>query len=352
MRRTVLLLLIAMLLLGCARHEFSPTPFHQSLSATTEDGVKIALHHYRAADYVADDRRPVVLCPGICSNRYSFICDPQNNIVGALTDDGRDVYLVELRGHGMSDKLRSQDADGDGWDMDDYALRDLDAAINEVLERTGADGVDYVGHSMGGMVAYIALAHGKFEQVRALVIVASPAYFQHSSRWIEMMLSSGWLLNHLNKLPANIGAEVGALLPESADFVTTTLYNPHNVTREVRQTMMRRAVNDLSAGEARQWVATYNFCGLTDAQSQQDYLAMLAQADVPTLVLAGSMDETASPHQVRRGYDALGAADKTYFMIGRANGASADYGHMDLVHGQAATHDVFPIIIQWLDRHR
>jgi len=347
------LLLMVLVVVGCAnRHDPAISGFYEIQHATTQDGVRIALHHYNAAEGAVSTDRPVVVCHGICSNRYSFLSNPHGGLLGALVEQGRDVWAIELRGHGRSDRPGKTDGMKFDWDLDDYALQDLPAAVDFVMSRTDADGVDYIGHSMGGMVAYIALSRGELEQVRSLVIVASPVSLHQSSKWIGGLFELESLLRRMKKLPVRSGAKLGTILPADHDFVVKTLYNPENTTRAESRQLLLNGVNDLGLVEAEQWLQMKKRGYLTDAGGELNYVEMMGAITVPALVLAGSVDETAMPHQVRMGYEALGSPDKEYYVVGRANGAGSDYGHMDLVNGSNADTDVYPVIIRWLDAHR
>ena len=53
---------------------------------------------------------------------------------------------------------------------------------------------------------------------------------------------------------------------------------------------------------------------------------------------------TAKPN---RGHDALGGP-RRWLLVAEENGAAADYGHMDLLLGEAAGKDVFGPLFEWL----
>jgi hypothetical protein len=53
---------------------------------------------------------------------------------------------------------------------------------------------------------------------------------------------------------------------------------------------------------------------------------------------------------VKDAYRALGGP-KEWLLIGEENGAEADYGHLDLVIGERAGTEVFPRVLDFLDRH-
>ncbi len=68
----------------------------------------------------------------------------------------------------------------------------------------------------------------------------------------------------------------------------------------------------------------------------------------PILVVAGKIDQLGFPPLVRRGYQALGSPRKKWLLVAEENGASADYGHIDLLLGENAARDVFTPVAQWL----
>ncbi len=51
-------------------------------------------------------------------------------------------------------------------------------------------------------------------------------------------------------------------------------------------------------------------------------------------------------------YQALGSPDKALMKFGKPHGHVADYGHCDLVWSRHAPREVFPPLIDWLDRHQ
>lgn len=106
---------------------------------------------------VAQDRPgPVLLIPG-----YGGSTTALEVMAEALTAAGRDVRIVEAPGAGTGD-LRQRAAD-------------LDRAVAQTLEETGATSVDVVGYSAGGVVLRIYVADlGGGWTVRRAVTLASP----------------------------------------------------------------------------------------------------------------------------------------------------------------------------------
>lgn len=98
---------------------------------------------------------PVLLVPGYGGSTASL-----QQLAGRLTAEGRDAAVVELPGDGTGDLAAAADA--------------LGAAADAALARTGADSVDVVGYSAGGVVARVWVADGGAGSVRRVVTLGSP----------------------------------------------------------------------------------------------------------------------------------------------------------------------------------
>jgi len=72
-----------------------------------------------------------------------------------LAAAGREVYVLDFRGHGASAPPTAREAD---WTFDDYVAFDLLAAQALVAHRSGLGPteIDYLGHSLGGLVGVAA----------------------------------------------------------------------------------------------------------------------------------------------------------------------------------------------------
>ena len=97
----------------------------------TSDGALFVLGHVRPRS-APRDLPPVILCHGLAMNRHTFALDPERSLAACLARDGRDVWILELRGaHGDTrDRVQSEHS------FDTYARVDLPAAIAEVRART------------------------------------------------------------------------------------------------------------------------------------------------------------------------------------------------------------------------
>jgi pimeloyl-ACP methyl ester carboxylesterase len=105
-----------------------------------------------------DRREPILLIHGFASTHAVNWLFPQ--WVKTLTEDGRRVVVLDVRGHGRSEKL---------YDPNDYAMDAMVADVLGLLDHLGLQQPDIMGYSMGARIAtHFALAHP--DRLRALIL--------------------------------------------------------------------------------------------------------------------------------------------------------------------------------------
>jgi pimeloyl-ACP methyl ester carboxylesterase len=122
----------------------------------TADGCRLGITELvDPAPPTAPANLPVLLLHGFAQNRLAFTLGA---LPRALLARGARVFVGELRGHGLSravdPNLRRHD-----WGLEAHLHQDLPALMGHVLAETGAPRLHLMGHSMGGMLGYAALAH-------------------------------------------------------------------------------------------------------------------------------------------------------------------------------------------------
>jgi predicted alpha/beta hydrolase len=118
----------------------------------TADGLSLALHRLRS--WRDPELPPVLLVPGTFSTRVFWLGTRGHGFGRYLAAAGFDCWILELRGHGASDRPHR-------WTMHEWIRYDAPAAIDAVLEISGAASCFWVGHSAGGVVGAGALGHGR-----------------------------------------------------------------------------------------------------------------------------------------------------------------------------------------------
>ncbi|MFT5682045.1 MAG: pimeloyl-ACP methyl ester carboxylesterase [Myxococcota bacterium] len=332
--------MILALLVACHRAHTPPTASHcqrvEQHLVETEDGAAIHLHRHPTQG------PPILVLHGISANHRSWDLSADRSIATALNAAGYDAWLLDLRGHGLA----HVDTDGreqrSGWSMADYARYDLPAAITFIQEETGFEKLGFVGHSMGGMVLTIYNhIHGD-DAFAAIVAVASPVDFASLDPLLavaERAIAPGTIPRRI-PAPALGKAVSGANhLPLSAHDL---LWSASNMSDEARELLLDTIASPMSRQELielRQVLRTGHLPAMDS----------LPELTAPLLVIAGRADRIAPPDRVRPLLDQAGSAEKAWFLAGRVNGLAHDYGHLDLVIGDAAAEEIYPRIVSWFD---
>lgn len=127
------------------------------------DGVRVAYHHMRPVDLDPTSLPPVFLVHGLASDSQTSWIDP--GTARALVDGGREVFAIDLRGHGKSDKPH---------DSAFYGETRMSQDLVELWDTIGLEQADLVGYSMGAVVALITATTD--HRVRRLVLSGVGSY--------------------------------------------------------------------------------------------------------------------------------------------------------------------------------
>ncbi len=269
------------------------------------DGVHIALHRIGP-----HDGPTVLLVSGTFSNASFWLGTRRTGFARFLADHGFDVWCMEPRGHGDSDRPRADQR----WDFDDWIRRDVPAALAAATSHT--DSVVLVGHSAGGAAIIAALAADPSLQanVRGVVIVATPLPWLQYWRGLMARVIRG-VSRRVQWFPARA---------------------------------LRLGPEDELAGVMAQWM-TWNIEAQWRGDDGTDYGARFRDVTVPMLVIAASGDRVWAPPAACHGlFEMAGSADKTFLVCGRDSGFSQDFDHVTILVGRGARNEVWPLIRNWI----
>jgi pimeloyl-ACP methyl ester carboxylesterase len=207
---------------------------------------------------IAGDGDPVVYLHGLgCHGAASW--------ADAATRLGRRAILVDLPGHGRSDRPRTYD----------YSLPSLRDAVIAVVENVAGGPVDLVGHSLGGTLA-ILVAAARPDLVRRCVAV-EPALDRRAiaagdiAAWSEQdFLDRGWELT-LAGDPAWRRAEVR--LTDPLAFLRCAVHTTDALDDSISDLLLSvRVPTTLIRGDVRHY----------------DRSDDIARSGIPEIVLAGA----------------------------------------------------------------
>lgn len=332
--------------------------------ALTKDGWKLGIRHLKP--YHPDPNKlPVVLCHGLGLNG-TFWTITDGHLAGQLVSRGYEVFIPDMRGSGASQRvgpvgkvntvLRQtplKEIGSGRWSVDDEIRYDVPAILDFIKERTGRDQVNWVGHSLGGMLMLGFLgtdAHperiANFVGMGSTIILADAPErdMLRANRALRVLLrciSTGRMAR-----PMRWGR------PPGLDRIDGFYYTAANVDPRTIDRFYGSTLEDPGRGAFVQLDPYLEFGRMVSADRKIDYTKELNHVTTPTLMIAGDGDVMSSVTSTQLTFDALASPDKTLLRFGKAEGHVDDYGHCDLVWSRYAPVEVFPAIIDWLDRRQ
>jgi len=362
------LLLAAVASSGCAAmRERSSLPDLRPCTdgyAVTDDGWRLGIKRFRPAR-PDPGKLPVVLCHGLGLNG-TFWTITEDHLPGQLAARGYEVFVVDMRGSGASRRVgpvgRANSAlrqtfllelGNRRWTMDDEAFHDVPAILDYVQRETGCDRVNWVGHSLGGMLMfpYLELTPEP-QRIATFVAMGAPAILVSAPETVLIRANRNlsklmWLVS-----TSRISRPLMLARPPGLDRIDRFYYSAENVDRATTNRFYGYTLEDPGPGALAQLEAYLEHGRLVSADRTVDYAALLPRVRVPTLFITGEGDVLAPMASNLATFEALGSADKTLLRFGIANGHRADYGHCDLVWSRHAPSETFPAIAEWLDRRQ
>ncbi|WP_345816530.1 alpha/beta fold hydrolase [Paraburkholderia sp. PREW-6R] len=344
-------------------------PAPQVFYFDTRDGTTLRLTRY--VDPRNKAARPVLLIHGSGVSSRIFSTDlVETNLVEYLGMSGYDVWLVDLR---VSIEMPSVMIP---TNVDKVAREDIPAAVARILELTGADNIQVVGHCLGGLSLTMSLLAG-LQGVRSAVISQVSAHpVPGTLQKIKAGLHIPGIMEHLGirdltaytqdgKWPANVLDNALRLYPldhdegcgspicHRATFLYGLLYEHRQLSQTLHANLQELfGVHDV---EVFRHLATMVRTGkVVDAEGEDVYLSGahgmkgLEGMRLPIAFIHGEKNETYLPQSTLLTYDLL----KTHFPEQPyERHLIPGYGHIDCIFGKHAALDVYPLIKTYLDAH-
>jgi pimeloyl-ACP methyl ester carboxylesterase len=338
----------------------------------TADGWTLVAHRYKPAGG-ASTQPPVILCHGLTYNAEFWDLDPACSLATYLAGQGYDVWAIDLRGSGLSEKwvyrlddapevliggalrraskgkLGSQgyqtvDPKAANWSLDHHIAYDVPAFVKLVRARTGAAQVSWVGHSMGGIVALCHLARYQNPGIGRLVTVGSQVTMEDGQLVLPFL--EQMLVTRQRQMTGEVTTE--ALLAQTRTSVHNLFFNVSHVDPKIYTALSGPATDVPAVGLMRQYMDLATKGQLTDSKGTFSYARALGNINVPILISCGAQDRFAPPSAQKFLYDHVGSTDKTLLIFGAQHGFAAESGHDDALVGRTSRQQVYPVVDRWL----
>jgi pimeloyl-ACP methyl ester carboxylesterase len=332
--------------------------------ADTRDGWRLGMRHIAPA--VPDPGKlPVVLCHGLGLNG-TFWTITDDHLPSQLAARGYDVFIVDLRGSGESARVGKIGAInahlretpflelGEGsWNVDGMAFEDVPAVLDYVQRQTGCDRVNWIGHSLGGMLVFPYLELSP-EPYRIANFVGMGSTITLADTPQRDMLRANRGLRVLGRFVSTgrLGRPLTYFRFPGLDRIDQFYYTRENVDKRTISRFYGYTLEDPGRSALRQLDPYLEFGHFVSADRTVDYAALLGRVTTPTLLVAGEGDCMSDVPSTELTLAGIASPDKAMMRFGKRDGQVADYGHCDLVWSRYAPHEIFPPMIDWLDQRQ
>jgi pimeloyl-ACP methyl ester carboxylesterase len=360
-------LLSALALPGCATtRRLAPDPHLRPCTEAytdTADGWRLGIRRF-CPEKPDPARLPVVLCHGLGLNGTFWTIAGREHLAKQLNARGYDVFVPDMRGSGASHRkglpgrfnqrvLREtpflEIGDGD-WNVDDQIRYDVPAILDHVERTTGHRRVNWVGHSLGGMLM-LAFLETSPQSDRIANFVAMGSTIVQAEYPQTPMLRANRAIRGLLRI-VSTGRMARPMMfgrPPGLDKVDRFYYTAANVDKQTVDRFYGYTLENPGRGALHQLDPYLEIGRFLSADRTIDYVAELPRVQTPILMIAGEGDIMSDIPSTYLTFNAISSPDRTLKRYGTAFGHAHDYGHCDLVWSRHAHRDIFPDICDWLD---
>jgi cholesterol oxidase len=326
----------------------------------TADNVALRLTRYQGGG-----KGPVMLIHGLGVSSKIFSLDTiDTNLLEFLYEHGYDVWLLDFR---ASIELPAAQQRSNG---DMVARYDIPTAVAQVQAITQCHSIQVVAHCFGATAFSMALLAG-LNGVRSAVIsqVAThyvgplstqlktglhlpslldalgveslTAYRDNNAAWFERLYDQA-----LRLYPQEFEERSNSAVDKRITFMYGQLWELAQLNTETHATL--HETFGVANIEAFEHLAILMRRGhAVDAQGDEVYLQNSANMAIPIRFIHGEKNCTFLPESTAKTVDFLSAANGAH-LYDRI--VIPDYGHIDCIFGKNAANDVFPFIVEHLEK--
>jgi len=290
------------------------------------------------------DGTPVLIVMSLISRSYILDLYPGMSFVAALRREGFDTYLLDW---GVPDERDALNG------LETYVDELLPAAVEAVLETSGADELNLIGYCYGGLLSLLLGASRPELPVASLVTMATPVDFDEMGMFGRMFdqdrLQPDDLVDETGNVPPEVIRNAFRVLKPTADVTQyAVLWEKLWDDRQMEGfQVMGQWTRDHIPFPGRAFRETVELVRddafMTDRARVGDRRVSLADVRWPVLNVVAAKDHIVPS----------GAALPVCELVGSAETQTLELpaGHVGLVMGRAAATTTLPGIFAWLHGH-
>ncbi|XP_030530939.1 triacylglycerol lipase 2 [Rhodamnia argentea] len=317
------------------------------------------------------DKQPVLIQHGVLVDGMTWLLNPpQQDLPLILADNGFDVWIANTRGTRFSRRHTSLDPaspDFWNWSWDELVTFDLPAVFDFIHGQTGKK-IDYVGHSLGTLIALASLSEGRLvDELRSAALLSPVAYLSHMTTALGVVAAKAFVgeittlfglaefnpkgepvANFLQALCANPGVDCYDLLAAltgkncclNVSTIDLFLENEPQSTSTKNMVHLAQTVRD-------GMLAKYNY-GILNVMHYGDvrppvYNLSNIPRDLPIFLSYGGRDALSDTWDVQRLLDSLNLHDVGKLTVQYVG----DYAHADFIMGVNAKDIVYGQVLSF-----
>ncbi len=279
-----------------------------------DPSVQIALSRIGIYGQSSAGKQPVVLVHGSFTNRGFWLSSSGIGLARHLVESGFDVWLMEMRGHGLSPRNKAYKENT----IEHYAQSDMPAINEFVIEKTGLKPI-WLGHSLGGVLISTAVAAGTLPEIKVAAIALLGT----------QVVRRRWFL----KVP----------------FVTSLGKLWFSLVSEMDGRKLKIGPENEPAGIAKEYLRWLGMLGQWRLRDDKTPLLTRWQGlDIPMLAMVGKNDKSDPAKYCESFYQLYGSDKKVFKLLAKEQGFSRDFGHVDMVVSKEAAAEVWPELSSWM----
>ncbi len=312
-------------------------------------------------------KEPVLLIHGAGVRANIFNPPTEKNVIEALIEHGYDVWLENWRG--------SIDMHPTPWTLDRVALYDHPAAVKKVVSITGKKEIKAIIHCQGSTSFIMSAIAGLVPEVTTIVsnaVSLFPIVPVTSKYAIQLLLppiallidylDPQWGIHKPKKLTEKVIKQIVRLTHHECNSMVCKLssftYGTGHPTLW-RHEQLDKQTHDTWLNQEFSWVPLNFFRQMNQCLKKGNLVAYEKNHGMPTdyaevkpktkarfAFLAGKENVCFKAVSQEKAYDHFNQLQKNYHTLHILPG----YSHLDVFIGKDAHRDIFPIILEELDR--
>lgn len=174
----------------------------EEISVVTEDNYVNTIWCLTSKDEFNRNGKSIILQHGLLDSAFSWLILEEKSIAKLLCDEGYKVYLPNMRGNQFSKSHLDYDSSliSDFWNFsfDEMAQFDLLTIINTIKKRDGVEKIDYMGHSQGTLIFFLAYMNNPDfieKNINKFIAVGTVPNVNHAEHFILELATKSKIAN-------------------------------------------------------------------------------------------------------------------------------------------------------------